>query len=209
MTLLTVSCQQKHFGYLSKVKVKPKPAYIASPQKSLAVGMKNTRKGLETATIVYPLNLSMHTLAAKERNRVQTELTHNKPSSKLHAEIESNIISNIQVPKDPWPKPNRTRDNVDSKTAILLTFFHFISIFPVIEFPLGGSISDDWESIVFVLLTTGFSAIIMIYGIKGLYNFNSDQKRKGFLASCIAIMYATIFLFLFVFALLMLYYDEW
>lgn len=209
MILLGVSCQHRQYGYLNKVKVDTKPQPMVSLQKSQKIATKNTRKSIETYLIVNSLDLSLQTNSIKERKSVQAILSQNNQSSKLHEEVKLKLICNIRGPKDPWPKPNRTRDNVDSKIAILLTFFHFISIFPVIEFTLGGSVTDDWESTLSVLIITGFSMIILFYSYRGFNNFKSNTKRKGLLASFISFMYALLFLSFFITVLILLYYGMW
>jgi hypothetical protein len=211
MILLSVSCQHKHFGYLSKVKVKKRqrielgenPNQLISKQICFLYQTKRVIPTKITQNYSYPIKSNAN---EKEANGV-------KPVSlKLNKEI--NILNQAPLQtkedfvKDPTPNQPFQIDNTDAVMAILFAIMHFASIL-LADALLVNGFNNEWVEFFGYFLVTGFSTIITTFAIKGMKSFFKNPKRRGLLISFFALVYGLAFLILFIILLFLLFTGDW
>ena len=187
------ACQHRHFGYLSKVKVKQNPTQnIAKEKKDLS-----KEKEVEIAEIAKEEELisaasdSAVNLVGSTRN-----LIGKKPIEKK--EIKSTKENPIKrnFPKD---KKQYYSPNIPAYIALALSIVSGTGILlDILLFDEG----------VFFLISMILAVPILILGIIGLNKYRREKARDGYVASIIAIIFGSLailfFVILFIFLLVFL-----
>jgi hypothetical protein len=187
------ACQHKHFGYLSKVKVKQNPTqHIAKEKKEIS-----KEKEVEIVEIEKEEELisaeadSTTTLVGSNRN-----LIGKKPIERK--EIKSNLENQT---KRNFPKGKKDYDSPNIPAYIALA----LSVVSGTGILLDILLFDEG---VFFLISMILAVPILILGIIGLNKYRGEKARDGYVASIIAIIFGSLailfFAILFIFLLVFL-----
>lgn len=187
------ACQQRHFGYLSKVKVKQNPTqHIAKEKKELSKAKEVEIAEIEKEEeLISAASDSAVNLVGSNRN-----LIGKKPIDKK--EIKSSKENPI---KRNFPKDKKQYDSPNIPAYIALA----LSIVSGTGILLDILLFDEG---VFFLISMILAVPILILGIIGLNKYRREKARDGYVASIIAIIFGSLailfFVILFIFLLVFL-----
>lgn len=187
------ACRQRHFGYLSKVKVKQNPTqHIAKEKKELSKAKEVEIAEIEKEEeLISAASDSAINLVGSNRN-----LIGKKPIDKK--EIKSSKENPI---KRNFPKDKKQYDSPNIPAYIALA----LSIVSGTGILLDILLFDEG---VFFLISMILAVPILILGIIGLNKYRREKARDGYVASIIAIIFGSLailfFVILFIFLLVFL-----
>ncbi len=189
MLLHLNACQHRHFGYLSKVKVKQNPTQsIAKEKKEIS-----KEKEVEIAEIEKEEELisaasdSTVNLVGSNRNLISKTPNDKK---EIKSSKENPIKRNFPKDKKQYDSPN-----IPAYIALALSVISSTGIL------LDILVIDDG---LFFILAMILAIPILILGIVGLNNYKRERARDGYIASIISIIYSILIILLFLVILVFL-----
>ena len=211
MILLSVSCQPKHYGHMSKVRVKHRQRIELRENSNQLISKQfgflyQTKRAIPTKiTQNYIHPIKSHEKENEANGLKQVPLKLNKEITFLN---HSPLQTKEHFIKDPKPNQPFQIDNTDAVLAILFAIMHFVSILLAGALLVNG-FNNEWVEFFGYFLVTGFSTIITTFAIKGMKSFYKNPKRRGLLISFLALVYGLAFLILFIILLFLLFTGDW
>ncbi len=190
ITLLHLNaCQHKHFGYLSKVKVKQNPTQNIAKEKKEISDKKETENS--EAEIVEEI---ISAEADSSANLVGS--TRNLIGKKPIERKEIKSTKETQT-KRYFPKGKKQYDSPNIPAYIALALIVFSGAAILLDLFLFGSG-------IFILINMILAIPILILGIVGLNNYRREKARDGYVASIIAIVFGSLSILFFIILLILL-----
>ncbi len=183
------ACQQRHFGYLSKVKVKQNPTQnIAKEKKEISDKKETENSEAEIVEEIISAEAdSTANLVGSNRNLIGKEPIETK-------EIKRNKETQT---KRSFPKDKKQYDSPNIPAYIALA----LSVISSTGILLDLLVLDEG---VFFILAMILAIPILILGIIGLNKYRREKARDGYAASIIAIVYGSLAILFFIILLIIL-----
>lgn len=190
ITLLHLNaCQQRHFGYLSKVKVKQNPSQnIAKEKKEISDKKETENSEAEIVEEIISAEAdSTANLVGSTRNLIGKKPIETKG---IKSSKENPIKRKYPINKKQYDSPN-----IPAYIALALSVLSSSGILLDLLIFDGG---------VFFLISMILAIPILILGIVGLNKYRREKARDGYVASIIAIVFGSLAILFFIILLIIL-----